>query len=183
MLVNQNNLLQYNLYAYCWNNPINMFDEVGESPRAFINWSTRMGWLAGVDGVLPVGDFVYSVGIVVLGAPLLIDDSIICSKKKLVDVTVFVDKIDQEIIEESKAQKDEKEAKQRSKYPIARRKYFKTRKEAEEAARRAGRGRKPRHDPHGDAKNPHPHYHPNVSNDQRLTPHQASMHDHYNYPR
>ncbi|NLM35487.1 MAG: hypothetical protein GX206_08620 [Clostridiales bacterium] len=32
----QDSLLQYNLFAYCWNNPVNMDDQTGESPANII---------------------------------------------------------------------------------------------------------------------------------------------------
>ena len=32
------NLAQYNLYAYCWNNPVNMSDENGDWPK----WATKV---------------------------------------------------------------------------------------------------------------------------------------------
>ena len=41
----QDNLLQYNLFAYCFNNPINMTDSTGESPAHIIG-----GILGGVTG-------------------------------------------------------------------------------------------------------------------------------------
>ena len=36
LLEEQGNLLQYNLYTYCWNNPVNMLDTTGESPANII---------------------------------------------------------------------------------------------------------------------------------------------------
>ena len=57
---------------------------------------------------------------------------------------------------------------------------FNTRKEAEEAARRAGNGKEPRHDPNGKYG---PHFHPSVRNEYSKTPYGASKHDHYYYSR
>jgi RHS repeat-associated protein len=67
-----------------------------------------------------------------------------------------------------------KPRKERSPHPPGRRKRFNTRKAAEEAARRAGEGRKPVNhpdDPHG------PHFHPADKNGRPLN------HDHYFYPK
>ncbi|PWM21747.1 MAG: hypothetical protein DBX53_05115 [Clostridiales bacterium] len=36
LLEGQDDLLQYNLFAYCFNNPVNMFDPTGESPANII---------------------------------------------------------------------------------------------------------------------------------------------------
>ena len=36
LLEDQDNLLQYNLYTYCFNNPVNMIDSTGESPANII---------------------------------------------------------------------------------------------------------------------------------------------------
>ena len=38
LLEDQGNLLQYNLYTYCWNNPVNMSDESGDWP----SWATKV---------------------------------------------------------------------------------------------------------------------------------------------
>ena len=69
---------------------------------------------------------------------------------------------------------------QRSKNPPARRNRYSSRKEAYEAAKRAGGGKEPRHDLE-DPK--HPHYHPDVKNPQRTTPKEPCSHDHYYYPK
>lgn len=45
LLEDQDNLLQYNLFAYCWNNPVNMVDHTGESPANIIG-----GIVGGVAG-------------------------------------------------------------------------------------------------------------------------------------
>ena len=45
LLEDQDNLLQYNLFAYCFNNPVNMFDLTGESPANIIG-----GIIGGVAG-------------------------------------------------------------------------------------------------------------------------------------
>ncbi|MBE6806166.1 MAG: hypothetical protein E7526_06635, partial [Ruminococcaceae bacterium] len=45
LLEDNESVLQYNLYAYCWNNPINMSDHAGESPANIIG-----GIIGGVSG-------------------------------------------------------------------------------------------------------------------------------------
>ena len=69
----------------------------------------------------------------------------------------------------------------RSKNPPARRINHKSRKEAYEAAKRAGKGKEPIK--HSKDPGQQPHYHPNVQNSQRTTPKSPSSHDHYYYPR
>ena len=75
--------------------------------------------------------------------------------------------------------KSKDDSKPRSKSRPARRIRCKSKKEAYERAKRAGKGAEPEHhpnDPHG------PHYHPNVKNSQRTTPKGPCSHDHYFYP-
>ena len=72
--------------------------------------------------------------------------------------------------------------KKRVNSPIGRRNNYSSRKKAKEAAKRAGGGKNPIHHPKGCHGNPRPHYHPNVKNNYRSTPHGVSSHDHYYYP-
>ncbi|MCI5699230.1 MAG: RHS repeat-associated core domain-containing protein, partial [Lachnospiraceae bacterium] len=41
------NLAQYNLYAYCWNNPVNMSDENGDWP----SWASAVAGVAVIAGL------------------------------------------------------------------------------------------------------------------------------------
>ena len=59
--------------------------------------------------------------------------------------------------------------------PAANRREYDSKKEAREAATRAGKGRKPKHDAHGHDKNKTPHYHPNVKG--------PKGHEHFYYHR
>jgi hypothetical protein len=61
--------------------------------------------------------------------------------------------------------------------PIAKRYQFKTRKKAFEAAKKAGKGKKPisHKDKNGE------HFHPNVKMPKNNTPKAVSPHDHYYY--
>ena len=53
LLEDQGNPMQYNLYTYCWNNPVNMTDTTGESPANII------GAIAGGVGGAALGAFFY----------------------------------------------------------------------------------------------------------------------------
>ncbi|MGG4438650.1 DNRLRE domain-containing protein [Priestia megaterium] len=71
--------------------------------------------------------------------------------------------------------------KARSAHPPAKRNTYSSRKKAKEAAKRAGKGKKPIH--HSDGKHG-PHYHPNVpETKERWTPKRPNSHDHYYYPK
>ena len=67
---------------------------------------------------------------------------------------------------------------QRSDKPIGRRKKYKTKKEAKEAAKKAGKGNEPIHHPNGSHG---PHYHPNIKLPSKLTPKMPRPYDHYYY--
>ena len=83
--------------------------------------------------------------------------------------------------QENTSEEKAKEPKKRSPYRIGKRKVFKTRKEAYEAAKKAGKGREPRLD-YNDPRAPH--YHPDVPKGQGpMTPNQPSPHDHYYFPK
>ena len=52
-----------NLFAYCLNNPVNLSDKTGY--EAFGWWIGTMWWLGTIDGPLPIGDLIFSVGAVI----------------------------------------------------------------------------------------------------------------------
>ncbi len=54
-----------NWYAYCYNNPILYIDPSGKAGSLTLAWSGSMWWLCLADTVLPVGDIIYGVGVVV----------------------------------------------------------------------------------------------------------------------
>ena len=63
-----NNILGFNLFLYCYNNPMNYVDYTGESAVAmFTAWASSAWTWAAADGPLPFGDIVYVVGAVALG--------------------------------------------------------------------------------------------------------------------
>ena len=57
-----------NMFAYCNNNPVNFFDSDGKEPTAVQWWTGGMWWLCAIDLAAPVGDLIYIVGIIALGA-------------------------------------------------------------------------------------------------------------------
>ena len=61
------NMLGFNLFAYCYNNPINYMDPYGESATAVATWTASAWWLTLVDGPIPVGDIIFWGGVVVIG--------------------------------------------------------------------------------------------------------------------
>ena len=62
-----NNLVGFDLFTYCFNNPVNFKDQDGRNPALLKSWTSSMWWLCGVDTTLPIGDLVYALGIIVLG--------------------------------------------------------------------------------------------------------------------
>ncbi len=59
------NMLGYNMFAYCYNNPVNYIDYTGENADAAIMTSLSTWWLMLVDGPIPIGDIAYAVILVV----------------------------------------------------------------------------------------------------------------------
>ena len=72
---------------------------------------------------------------------------------------------------------------QRSPFPPADRDRSRSKKEAREKAEKAGKGADPIHHPNGHPGDPRPHYHPNVPENGKNTPHAPNKHDHYYYPQ
>lgn len=61
------NLLGYNLFAYCNNNPVNCHDPMGKNAAAATTWATTMYWLTMVDDPAIVGDTIFAIGLAVCG--------------------------------------------------------------------------------------------------------------------
>ena len=172
-----------NLFSYCDNNPVNRKDEEGDvwqlalagggavnagAAITAIGAITPVGWVViGTAAVVTVGVVVYSHS--------RTHNGISYSKSK--------SKYDQENKKKKSAKKphkNKKKKKGKTKREIkrpARRIRYNTRKKAFEAAKRAGKGRKPINHHSGR------HFHPNVSNKYSKTPKGASSHDHYSYPK
>ena len=68
---------------------------------------------------------------------------------------------------------------ERSSNSPAKRKRYPSKKDAREAAQRAGKGKEPIHHPDGEHG---PHYHPDVPMPKQPTPKMPNPHDHYYYP-
>jgi hypothetical protein len=150
-------MLQYNLFAYCWNNPVNMYD-----PDGYWTLALAGGGYLATAGTLGATNAWNPVGWVILGAVVVVG---------IIAVTTTPPKTITNNITEG-----------RSKRPIGRRDSFNTKKKAKEAAKKAGKGKEPIHHPKGHHGNKKAHYHPNVKNEYRETPHGVSIHDHYYYP-
>ena len=59
--------LGYNLYLYCYNNPVNYYDPTGMfALEAVAGWAGSMWWLTAIDGPIPVGDIIFVVGIIAI---------------------------------------------------------------------------------------------------------------------
>ena len=53
-------LIGFNMYAYCNNNPVMYVDPTGETvDDALKIWMSTMWWLHGADGPIPLGDLIY----------------------------------------------------------------------------------------------------------------------------
>ena len=71
-----NNILGYNLYIYCNNNPIYYVDPYGNdassAAEVFKWWIEQFPILSGADGPLPFGELVFIIGAIVLGIPAIV---------------------------------------------------------------------------------------------------------------
>ena len=152
LLEDQGHLNEHNLYMYCWDDPIKHLDFTGEFP------------ILAVD--LVIGD-----GIVI--DPPAISPSLISTTSNYISSvssqisTLAASGIDIIIVETEL-------------FRIADRIETKSKKEAYERAKRAGKGKEPIHHPDG-TNGKHGHYHPNVKQTQKLTPKMPCSHDHYFY--
>ncbi len=73
------------------------------------------------------------------------------------------------------------QAEERSPYPRGKRNKSKSKKDAREKSKKAGKGKDPIHHPDGEHG---PHYHPDVPmpKPDQITPKRPNPHDHYYYP-
>ena len=61
------------MFAYCLNNPTNYIDWDGKDATLLAAWATSMWWLSGIDLVLPIGDLVFTAGVILLGLTAIDD--------------------------------------------------------------------------------------------------------------
>jgi len=142
------------LYVYCKNNPVNYVDPSGHFALTL---------------TMTVGAFYSTYHVLLaLGATIIVGYTVYQVAK----------------INRIKGKKYSiKFSKKRVRSPIGRRKSYNSKKKAQQAAKKAGGGKNPINHPKGCHGNKRPHYHPNVKNNYRSTPHGVSSHDHYYYPR
>ena len=70
---NPTDAISCNMFAYCGNNPVNLFDPSGFAGEAISGWAGTMWWLLCIDGPIPVGDIIYGAGCLVCGIVDLVD--------------------------------------------------------------------------------------------------------------
>ena len=67
----------YNMFAYCNDNPVNLYDKNGNDPASAVaKWTACAWWLSFVDGPIPICDIVYwgGIGILALYAVIVMSD-------------------------------------------------------------------------------------------------------------
>jgi RHS repeat-associated protein len=163
-------LLTTNLFTYCVNNPVNMTDESGYWPYAIdgvgslgvgagISWGViGTSILTGLGAITPAGWVMIGTSIVVISGVIVIN--VVGVKDD------YLWKISNQVHLVTKR--------------TAKRIMSRSRKEAYEKAKRAGKNKEPIHHPNDLNR---PHYHPDVSNRYSKTPNQPNKHDHYYYPK
>lgn len=73
-----NTILGFNLFAYCYNNPVNYSDPYGESATAALaGWASSSWVMTLVDGLLPIGDIIYVGGCIIFGGVVLVETVIL----------------------------------------------------------------------------------------------------------
>ncbi|QUI24760.1 DNRLRE domain-containing protein [Vallitalea pronyensis] len=171
--LSRDRILSNNIYVYCDNNPINSKDPDGLFGVPALVGGVTIGGsgigttiIGGLAAIGPAGWTLLAIGAI----GTTIASGIIYSKSKSP--------------KNKRIKKRRKNPsisnKVRSKNPPAKRNYSKSKKDAYQKAKKAGKGKEPIHHPHG---NHGPHYHPDVKTPKHWTPKAPNPHDHFNYPR
>ena len=66
-------ILECNMFAYCGNNPVNLIDNSGHAGELTAGWAGSMWWLPFIDGPIPIGEIIYSIGCLACGITDLIN--------------------------------------------------------------------------------------------------------------
>ena len=178
-----------NLFAYCDNDPVNRKDDGGELWEEVIAVGKGIFTGALIFGAVALGvTVVAAITVATGGVGTAVAATMITTFAEVSAVTFFsattvgVTAIAVGEYEASlkMSKKQKGSGKDRRKEPPAKRKRFSSRKDAYEAAKRAGKGAEPEHHRNGSRG---PHYHPNVKNSTSSTPKGISRHDHYYYPQ
>ena len=202
--------LSLNLYTYCHNNPVQFVDENGHWPKlstvltAVAVVAVAVAVVAVVVAAAPVAaaaiTSVAATGAVTAGGTMAIgataavsaaaSSSIVATATTVATyasataltagATAYGAKKIEDNIKFAKNKSRTNSEKKRSSNPIAKRKHYSSKKDAYEAAKRAGNGKEPTHHTNGSHG---PHYHPNVPMPKNQTPKAPNPHDHYFYPK
>lgn len=170
------------MFAYCGNNFINAQDPSGGFFEFLFEDSATMPWKGVGDGIVtPWGGFSIPVApsfpTTPFIGPLPLYWGTTSSLPYTEDLSSTSKIDDTEAILSLKSNQINKYEQK----PIARRNRYSSRKEAYEAAKKAGSGKKPRLD--GPENGRLPHFHPNVEQIIRITRDTVTKHDHYYFPK
>jgi len=165
-----------NMFAYCGNNPINFCDPTGEF------FSLAIAIEAQITGYAPPPSITFTIPNIPI-YPYCPFVPIIVPNSSSWRIPMANPATSQSASIPKSSNVKASVADERNANPPAARKTYSTRKAAKEAAKKAGGGKDPRHNPNGHPDDPRPHFHPKVPNAYSRTPKQPNFHDHYYYPK
>ena len=64
-------MLGYNMFAYCYNNPVYYFDPTGESAAEILKWWTAVVGTSSVAEPTPFGEIVFIAGVAIIGGIII----------------------------------------------------------------------------------------------------------------